>query len=267
MRGGATPGTFDGDQSIVLNDPAQQIVMCITSNSLSVYTDDEGTGIAIKLTSSSNWSHDLIFPAGGFAPSGCATNTAVKLCPQEITPLDLAVKGNTQVKCDITTVAGDTQTGTNDVTIGLGWTDGRVPGDILLKIPNVVGLKGSGTISSGVAVTAETALTTFKIPGFATEIIGGKFIMVHDGAVTQSEEITGFVRLDLGISDQGVQNWPLNGGIPNLGTEVEGAAINLMPWIPMHIPLPDKEITVNPHSNLYGAVTGGVEVVVSLAWR
>jgi hypothetical protein len=268
MRAGATPYTFDGDQDLQLNDKAKRLVGMLVSHSLSTYTTDEGVGMVVRLKSSSNWSHEIEVPAGMVFPAGPATNNAVKLAPAEFIPLDLELAPNTVITVDITTWAGATQTGTNDVTITLLYDDGNTPADILAAMSNIVGMKGCGWgYLAANAATTRAALSTFTIPSHAREIIAGKFLLVHDTAVTASEEITGYIEIDLGITGQGDQHYAINGGSPNLGTEVEGGVPEIMPFVPMHIPLPGKEITVKPYINAYSTITGGAQVLCALAWR
>lgn len=268
IRGGATPDTYDGAGSLVLNQKAAKLEALIVSNSLSIYTVDESNGMAVQL-GGTNFITDMRIPAGWISNAGTAANVSPVTLGPDIIPIDKVVSKNTTVEIDLTTILGATQTGTHDVTIGLLYSDGDVPSEIVSKIPNIVGMGGCNvTRDSAVTTTAETPAPTFTIPAWASEIIGGKFLMALDTAVTASQELTGYIRLELGVTEaSSEQKYPLVGGYPNLGTDVDGAQAAIPNWTPMYIPLPDREITVRSFTNLASAMTGGVEIAISLAYR
>ena len=265
MRAGATPDTYDGNQTITLNATARKIHALLVSNSESIHTTDEGVGISVRMTSP-NWTGNLDFQAGWISPSGPATNNAVKIVPVSLVQLDLDVKPNTTVTFNITSIAGATQTGTSDTTIGLIYSDGSVGPNWEMKFPDCLPAKGGVVERTAVTATTETALDTMVIPAHAKALIGYKAILTCDGAVTASEEGTGFVRLQLDLSGQGATNLPLSSLQPNLGTEVEGSAAQIFPYIPIWIPLEGRELTARGFANLASAVTTSGTVIFGLIW-
>jgi len=269
LAGGASPGTFDAATDVVLADNARSLVQIITAGSNSIQTVNEGTGVAVRLTSSSNWNGNNDIPVGAIAPSGEAIQSAA-LYPQELTNLVQMVSPNSTITVAQTTIGGATQTGTADMTVGLVTDDGTTPRDILqaAEYGAIVRFKQSvGTGGDPVDATdAETALTPFVIPGWAKEIIAGKVILTVDGNPVVSQEMHGHVRIDYGVSAQGFQSWPTNGGTPGLGTTTTSGGGGMeAPWIPMHIKLPGREITVRSFANIEN-IAGG-RVIIYLAFR
>ena len=223
MRAGATPQTFDGNQTLRINERGKKLVAMKVSQSLSVVTTDEGLGMAVRLQSS-NWNGSRYFFAGWVANSPPASNHASYGGFIDIVPLDITIAPNTTVIVDISTVLGATQTGTLDVTIEFMYSDGSISSDIVQSLEGKSGMVsakgGSYGYATALTTTTRTAFTgngtSLNIPEEASEIIAVIPEMVLDSAVTQSEEITGFVEVDFGLSDQGVQKYALNGGSPGL---------------------------------------------------
>ena len=273
MRAGATPHTFDGAQTLDLNERAKDIIAMIVSQSLSAWTTDEGLGMAIQLDSS-NWNGNRYFFAGWMSSSGPTTNHAATLTQADVVPLKIPVGENTSVNVNISAVLGATQTGTFDVTIGFLYSDGEVPSDVMdyIQSHGVRAAGGQYAYTQALATTTRTALTNnanafFNIPASATEIIGFRIGMVLDGAVTQLEETSGLMEIDTGISDQGVQKYAFGGGSPGIGTEVEGGNPVMWQTIPAYIPLPNREIKMRGFVTLMSAITGGMDIAVNVLWR
>ena len=275
FRAGATPQTFDGGQTFRINSKGRRLLGVALGSSMSAHTTDEGAAMAIKLSNNENIPKPIFLPMGHTVAPGPATNSSVKFSPVDFMPLDIKVEPNTTIQLDISTVVGATQTGTWDVVVTLLYDDGSTPADIvqaMLGRKGIVALKGgSYGYSTAITTTAETALTgngtPLNIPAFAKEIVGIVAIVLLDTAVTAAEEIGGHVRLELGLDDDGKQEYPLNGGQPPLGTEVEGGGIAMMFPTPMYIPLPSREIQASAFVTFLSAVTGGADVAVFLLWR
>ena len=276
MRAGATPQTFDGAQTITLNEKARKLVGIQISESLSVRTTDEGSAKVVRLTSS-NWNGSRYFLMGSAFSSGPANNNSSKGAPMDFVALDIPVAPNSTVQIDITEASGATQTGTHDVAVELMYADGNLPADVQAAMNAKAGcpaVKG-GTYNylAGATATAETALTgnagaLVNIPQEAREIVGIATSMECDTAVTADEEHAAYIRTDYGIATQGVQKQALPGIQPNDGTEVEGNIPRLVSRNPMYLGnLPGRELQVRTYLNLYGAVSGGVGIVVNYLWR
>lgn len=266
---GATPHTFDGNQTITLNDKARKLHALVCSHSLSARAADEGHAAAIRM-SSDNWSGTRTFPFGWIIEAETATNAAPSAVGQDIIALDIDVGPSSKITADVSTILGATQTGTVDAEIGFLYSDGNIPADVLAQIAkNNVPFKGGGYgYVAALTTTVRTALSIFTIPSFAQAIVGGKFLRAIDTAVTADEEVTGYIELDFGVSGQGVQNYPTIGGVPQDGTDAGTGAKNLMPWIPMYVDLSQSgEVTVNAFINAKSAITGGADYSVCLGWR
>lgn len=277
LRAGATPHTFDGNGTIRFNDKARRITGISIGQSQSIYTTDEGFVMAVKLSENAGLTSKApIFIMGWTMDAGPATNHAAQSYPPDYIPLDIPVAPSSTMRVDLSTVAGAVQTGTHDCQITIHYDAGDTPRDILnaaAGCSGIVPVKG-GTYGyvTALATTTETALagngSTLNIPGIAKEIVGLAACKVLDTAVTQSEEIGGKVRFEFsGISDQGKQEYPLSGGTPNLGTEVEGGNPSPIRRLPMYLPCPGSEVQTSGYITFMSAITGGADVAINLLWR
>lgn len=277
FRAGATPLTFDGEQTIRFNEKASKLVGILLSHSLSTYTTDEGYALAVRLSDNTAFSgKNPVFIMGMSADAGPASNKSVQGTPQDFLALDLIVAPNSTLRVDITTIAGAVQTGTHDVVMTFLYSDGSVPADVLAAYAGNSGVpaaKGGtfGTVTA-LATTTETALTgnggTLNIPREAQEIVGIVAVKVVDTAVTGSQELGGHVRFDFGLDKQGKQEFPLTGGVPNLGTEVEGGIPKMTKRCPMYIGnLPATELQTSGFISFLSAITGGADVAINILWR
>jgi len=276
IRGGATPQTFDGNGTFRLNEKARVICGISINHSLSIYTADEGYALGVRLSENSAFTgKNPVFVMGNVGFPGPATNNSIKPMPVDKINLNIPVSPNSTVRADLSTLAGATQTGTHDCEITLYYSDSANLNDFWAYFGQNIPCKG-GVYAYTTALTtkSETALTgngsTLNIPAEATEIIGINTLQVPDGAVTPSEEIGGKVRLDLGLQNQGKQEYPSNGGIPNLGTEVEGgsairATDNLVTTIISG--LPSRELQVSAYVTAKSAITGGADWLINILWR
>lgn len=277
MRAGATPQSFDGNQTVRFNEKARKLVAIKVSHSLSVQTAAEGWAMAIRLQSS-NFNGSRYFFAGAFQNINVETNISPGTTMLDIVALDIDIQPNTTLTVDISTVVGSTQTGTHDVTLEFMYADGALPADIMQAIVARSGMPpakgGSYGYTSALATTVETALTgnnsTLNIPAEAKEIIAVVPIGLLDTAHTQSEEGTGFFKVDYGLSDQGVQKYSVAGWAPGLGTEVDSPAPNCIAQIrsPIYISnLPNRELQVQAWYTAYSAITGGADYALNILWR
>lgn len=276
MRAGATPYTFDGEQTARFNDKAKKLVAMTVSHSISTETTDEALGMVVKINST-NWTGDRYFSGGYIHSSGPTTNHSTTPVHLTTTWLDIPVSPNTTMIVNISTVVGATQTGTNDVTIDFIYDDGQTPSDVLNGIGNiaqqaVAAVGGQYNYLAALADTAETPFTGnneafANIPANAKEIIGVESAYALDTAVTAAEEITGKIRFDFGVQGQGDQFALMNGGSSGLGTEVEGGAPAYWSKQIMSLKLPDREIQVRAFANAYSTITGGADVAYVLLWR
>lgn len=276
MRAGATPYTFDGEQTARFNDKARRLVAMTVSHSVSTETTDEALGMVVRINST-NWTGNRYFSGGMIHSSGPTTNHSTTPVELTTTWLDIPITPNTTMIVDISTVVGATQTGTNDVTIDFIYDDGQTPSDIIAGIGNiarqaVAAVGGQYNYLAALADTAETAFTGnntafANIPAFANEIIGVESAYALDTAVTAAEEITGKIRFDFGVQGQGDQFALMNGGSPGLGTEVEGGIPAYWSKQIMSLKLPAREIQVRAFANAYSAITGGADVAYVLLWR
>ena len=277
IRAGATPLTFDGEGTIRFNDLARRITGISIGHSLSAWTTEEGYAMAVKLSENAGLpSRNPVFFMGMLAAAGPTTNKAEEVRPQDYVPLDIPVAPSSTMRVDITTILGATQTGTHDVRITIHYDAGDTPADILAAAAGRSGVapcKGGsyGTVTALTTAT-ETAMTgngsTLNIPMEAKEIIGIVAIGAADTAVTQLEEMGGHVRLEFsGITDANKQEYPINGGNPNIGTEVEGGNACELRRLPMYLRCPNQEIQVSAFINALSAKTGGADYAVNLLWR
>lgn len=278
MRAGATPQSFDGSGTANFNGKAKKLIAIVAAPSMSVYTTDEGFGGAVKL-SSSNFRGDRYFPFGFLFNSGPSTNSAVKGFGTTIVPTDIDIAPNSSMTVNISTVIGSTQTGTIDITFDFVYDDGSTPQELINKYANAhnslipVAVKGfTLNYYQAIAATSETALTgnatsVANVPQEAVEIVGEVNGLALDTAVTQSEEITGKIRHDLSLTEAKAQDTPIGGGMPNLGTEVEGGALYSWSFNPMYLRTEGKEVTVRQYVTMYSAITGGADLASMLAWR
>ena len=277
MRAGATPQTFDGAQTLRLNERAKKIVSLEMSQSQSVRTTDEGSAVVVRL-SSSNWNGNRYFLIGNSLVGGPATNCSVGGAVKDIIALDIDVQPNTTVLVDITEALGATQTGTHDVVIEFTYADGAIPADVKAAIegragcPSVKG--GTYNYIAGQTLTAETPLTAnagalVNIPSEANEIVGIGTAAELDGAVTADEEIAGFIRTDYGLTNQGDQKYTIPGSMPGDGTEVDGCKVRNVSRKAIYLQAasPRRELQVRNFINLFGASTGGVGIVINHLWR
>jgi len=276
IRAGATPLTFDGDQTLRFNEKAQRLVGLALSQSQSIYTTDEGFAVAVKLSENSGLtSKSPVFVMGWTMDSGPATNKAPQGAPADYLGLDLGVAGNSTMKVQITTIAGAIQTGTHDCTIVAYYDMGDTPQEVLFAAAAASGtvpVRGGtyGTLAA-LTTTTETPLVgngdTLNIPLEAKEIVAIVALQIIDTAVTASEEMGGHVRIVTGITDENKQEHPLNGGSPNLGTDVDGGNPVAIRRLPMYIRCPASEVQVSGFINALSAITGGADYVVNLLWR
>lgn len=277
LRAGATPLSFDGGGTFRINGKGTRITGISCSHSLSVHTTDEGYAMAIKLSDNIGLpSKNPVFFMGMSAPPGPTTNTAIKIHPQDYIPLDYTVAPNSTLQIDITTIAGAVQTGTHDVRFTLHYDAGDTPDDILAAAAGASGMvpvkHGSYGTLAALTTTTETPLvgngTTLNIPGDMKEIVAICAIQVLDSAVTQSEELGGHVRVEFsGIDNANKQEYPLSGGVPNLGTEVEGGAPAALRRLPMYLQATGSEIQVSGFINALSAITGGADYAVNIMSR
>lgn len=274
-RDGATPGTFGGGMTIQMSHEARKLLGLIISNSFSAYTTDEGGTLLMQYALSSGLiSGNQYLVAGLPWNSGPATNHATWTRPQDIVPLDIDLRGNEILSLDVSN-SGGTQTGTLDGTFGAQYANGQLPpSDWMIKYPNPVHFKGSAmNFNSAITATTESLLQSHKstgnntIPSIARELVACRGVMAADTAVTAAEEHTGHFRIDGTIPNLGKQKFPSNSLDPGAGTEVEGGAGHMVPWIPIHIPLPATDVTLQYYYQLYGASTGGVTVAFCTPWR
>ena len=278
IRGGATPQTFDGNQTFRFNNRAARVVGLSIGQSQSIYTTDEGFAIAVRLSENIGLgSKNPVFIMGWTADAGPSTNHGAQSYPQDYMPLDIPVAPNSTMRVDIATVAGAVQTGTHDVELCIHYDSGDTPSDVLAAAAGasgVVPVKGGVYgYTTALTTTSETALTgngtTLNVPAEAKQIIGFVGVKVLDTAVTQSEELGGKCRFEFsGISDQGKQEYPLSGGTPGLGTEVEGGNPSGIRRLPMFLDVgSNQEIQTSAFVTFLSAITGGADVAINLLWR
>lgn len=278
IRGGATPQTFDGNQTFRFNAWAKRVTGISLGPSLSTSTTDEGTGMAIRLSENAGLgSKNPVFFMGFTSQPGPTTNNSANGAPPDYIPLDIKVQGNDTMRLDITSVIGATQTGTHDCQVTIHYDAGDTPADILAAAAGGSGVVpckgGSYGYATALATTTETALTgngsTLNVPAEANEIIGFVGWHVLDTAVTAAEEIGGKCRFEFsGIGDANKQEYPLSGGSPGLGTEVEGADPVITRRLPMYLKVTgNNEIQVSGYITALSAITGGADVAVNLLWR
>ena len=278
IRAGATPQTFDGAATIRFNEFAKKIVGIGLVHSLSTYTTDEGYAMAIKLSGNAGLgSKDPVFFMGMAAHAGPTTNTAAKPSPPDKLALDIDVEKNTTLQIDISTIAGATQTGTHDIVVVIYYSDGAVPQDVLnsFGIGMVPVKSGSYGYATALATTVETALTgngtTLNVAAEAKELVGAVLLQILDTAVTAAEELGGHVRMDYGLGNQAKQEYPSNGGVPGIGTEVEGG--DPLPialcrqTIYIDLKSVNRELTVSGFVTAMSAITGGADWALNLLWR
>lgn len=277
LSGGATPQSFDGNQTFRFNDKASRLTGISLSQSESIYTTDEGLAIAIRLSENAGLSSkNPVFFMGWTSDAGPASNrSAMAMAPAYI-PLDIGIAASSTMRIDLTTVAGAIQTGTIDTQVTAHYDAGDTPADVLAAAAGRTGhvpVKGGtyGYITAK-TTTAEAALTgngsTLNIPGAASQIVAVYALQVLDTTVTASLEFGGKVRFEFSeIQDQDVQEYPLNGGMPNLGTEVEGGTPSVIRPLPMYLTVPGKEINTSGTVSFLSAITGGADVAVNLLWR
>jgi hypothetical protein len=275
IRGGAIPQTFDGGATLNFNERASVLVGMKVSHSLSIHTTEEANGLCIRLQSS-NWNGSRYFAAGFIQMAGPATNRSVEGVEPDFIALDIPVSSNSSMTIDVSTILGATQTGTNDVNIEFIYADGQLPADIVQSFIAAAGhvpaKGGSYAYYTALATTAEVALTgnatLLNIPQEAKEIIAVAAHEALDTAVTVSEELGSTIRVDYGLTDQGVKQYTTNGGVPNLGTEVDGGAIFKVTRTPSYIPmLPNRELQVRAYVTSLSACTGGKDGYINILWR
>lgn len=277
IRAGATPLTFDGNGTIRFNSSGKRITGISIGHSLSTYTTDEGYAMAVRLSENEGLpSRNPVFIIGMLADGGPTTNKSEQGTPQDYLPLDIPIAGNSTMRVDLTTIAGATQTGTHDVQLTIHYDANDTPKDILdaaAGASGVVPLKGGsyGTVTA-LTTTTETALTgnggVLNIPGEAKEIVAIAAVVIADTAITGQEEIGGKVRLEFsGIANANKQEYPLSGGVPNLGTEVEGGIATGIRRLPMYLQGTGNEIQISGFITLLSAKTGGADIAVNLMWR
>lgn len=269
MRGGSTTYTFDGAQTIKVNQSCQKLVGLVLSQSMSAKKEDEGNGMSVKLTCP-NWDGgNRIFPMGWIHGADTAANSAPQHADYDILPIDIDTPPNSSIQINIAGTLGATATGTYDVTVGLLYDDGNTPHDIIEKMPNHVAVQGGdyGYIAA-LATTTPTDFTTINIPAWANEVVGVKVRGVFDGAVTADQEFTGFVDIDFGITGQGVQKYPVNGAMPQDGTDVDGGQCVNVRYIPTHIDLSEVDsVQAIGKYTAYSALTGGADYDLGIIWR
>jgi hypothetical protein len=276
MRGGATPHTYDGAVTVSLNSMARRIIGLTLSHSISVRTTDEAVGMVVRL-SSSEWNGNRYFGMGFGGTMGPATNSSQQSVALDYMPFLQPVAANSDIVVDITTVLGATMTGTNDITLIIHYDSGDTPVDVLQAAAAKSGLPynirgGNYVYTAAQTGTAETALTgnnteVANIPAEAKEIVGSRQLSATDGALTADEEITGYVRWDFGIPEQGDQRSPIPALVPGDGTEVDTGAVANWSHSPMYLRLPSKLVVTRGYINLYGASTGNYTGAFNLLWR
>ena len=276
MRAGATPYTFDGEQTGRFNDKAKKLVAMAVSMSLTAVTTDEAVGTVIRINST-NWTGNRYFSGGFIHASPNTTNKSATPVHVTTTWLDIDITPNTTFNVDITTVIGAIMTGTVDVTIDFIYDDGQTPQDIINGIGSIAqqGVAAKGGQFNYLAALADTAETPMtlnntsqaNIPADAIEIIGIESAYALDTAITASQELTGKIRFDFGVQGQGDQFALMNGGSPGLGTEVDSGAPAYWSKQPFYLKVPNREIQVRAFANAYGDVTGGADLAYVLLWR
>ncbi|MEE9119065.1 MAG: hypothetical protein V3U02_10795, partial [Calditrichia bacterium] len=146
MRAGATPQTFDGNQTVRFNEVGKRLTGLSIGQSQSIQTTDEGFAIAVKLSENSGLTSKApIFFMGWTMDSGPTTNHAAQAWPADYLGLDIGVAGNSTMRVDISSIAGAIQTGTHDVAITAHYDSGDTPDDILFAAAaasGVVAVKG-----------------------------------------------------------------------------------------------------------------------------
>lgn len=278
LRAGATPQTFDGNGTFRFNDRGSRVTGLSIGHSMSAYTTEEGFVMAAKLSENAGLgSKAPIFFLGMVGDAGPATNKSVRNHPPDYIPLDIPIAGGSTMRIDLSTVAGATQTGTHDCSITIHYDSGDTPSDILAAAAGASGVVpvrgGTYGYTTALATTTETALTgngsTLNIPGEAREVVAFVGCQVLDTAVTAAEELGGKCRLEFsGIASAGKQEYPLNGGMPNAGTEVEGCITSPLRRLPMYLPnRGGTEIQTSGYITFLSAITGGADAAVNLLWR
>jgi hypothetical protein len=269
LASGTTVDTFGTSANVILNSRAKKILAVIAIAVDQTFTAAEGSAIRLRMNSSGV--KDFAGPAdwmvGSLETSGPATNSSGQGALQEITPWDITTVGGETLTFDAAPTSTITTARLLEVTIL--YSDGNVPQDIIDNLPSPpVRIKGAFTVDASQLTTVPTALASITVPGWAKEIVGCKAVMHKTGAITAGEEVLGFMNLTGTIADMGVQRYPTNGIGATLGTPVgTGQYEARIPWLPMHIPTPGKDITITPNVNLRTAVTTANRVAFTLAWR
>lgn len=277
LRAGATPQDFDGAGIFRFNSKARRVTGLSVSHSLSAPTTDEGLVMAAKLSNNVGLgSKNPVFFMGFCLNSPPTTNGSVQTVPVDYMPLNIPISGNETMQIDITTVAGAIQTGTHDTRWTIHYDENDTPADILAAkagSKGVVPVRG-GTYgyATALATTNETELTgsgsTLNIPAEAKEIVAITVLQIIDTAVTAEEEIGGHARLEFsGIDNAGKQEYPSNGGLPGLGTEVDVGAAVLINYLPMYLKGTGQELQTSVFVNALSAITGGADWAVNILWR
>lgn len=270
MRNGATPGTWDGAQTLTFNDRAKRIIGIVSSESLSITTALEAYALGVQLTinGSKEVSGVQQFFMGQVALVANVANSGAHPLAQGKIALKIAIEPNSTCQVDITELLGATQTGTHDVNITILTDDGSTPDEIIQKLGGNVPCKG-GKVAAATAVTtsAATALTNLTIPAWAKEIVGTCAVAGVDADQTASEEMAGYIDVDYGLTYQGTQQIPVNGGLPTLGTEADTPKVANVGYMADFIPLPGKEITVRPVVNMYSATFAAGRAFFGVLYR
>lgn len=266
---GTTVDTFGTAGTIVVNSKAKRLIGIISQAIDTIFTTAEGSTVRLRINSTGVPKlTNLDFQIPALETSGPATNSSGQSALQDVTPIDFPLVGNETISFDAAPTT--TITTARQVEVGLLYSDGNVPADIYAAIGNdcPVPIGGSATVDASQLTVVPTALSAITVPGWAREIIACRACVYKTGAITTGEWEQGFFSLTGTIADMGVQKYPLNGLGSTLGTPVgTGMYESKLPWLPMHIPTPGKDITITPQINLRHAVTTANRVAFTLAWR
>ena len=213
------------------------------------------------------------FSVGPYTGSDPATNIGFTTHAAEFIPLVHDATGGESVTVSYSTHLPDPTAGSS-VVVGVVYEVGPpTPAEVMHRFPWMAALSAGGDTEANAAVTGtgETAITDLNIPGWATEIVGFKFVPTLDAAPVGGEEINGFVRCRSNMRGFEPQDWPFMAAFnAPLGTPVGHGMAYQAPaeYMAAHWPVTAvKGPTVTPNAILVVASGGNVSISASVAFR
>lgn len=276
---GVTAGTPGTAVSIAYGDDAVKTVALILNSAEHTPTTAEGH-VGCMIAEANGWPWPLRFIIPPIVNSGPATNQFGYTCLQDVIPVELAGSPNMLVK--FKGFASSTATVAPVVECGVLYAgDGGVSKRFLDRLRLLSALdpvtwmdygyftKGAATVANAENLIVTDPVAGIQLPGEVKEITAGRFVFYKHGAITASEEITGFVRFKSDISKLGPMDIPVNAISGTLGTPVgSGQWDNSIPWIPLDIENKSNGVRrLTPYAVTSIAVTANMGAAIALAGR